>query len=90
MIRGPADDVSKARHMLNELVTELAETSHMETISIPAMMHRHIIGRNGASIKKVKDGMAIPQDLFQSSLQGSRMLNKSERQECAMCSYPDY
>jgi CO dehydrogenase/acetyl-CoA synthase alpha subunit len=58
VIRGPADDVAKARHMLNELVAELAETSHTDTVSIPSAMHRHIIGRSGANIKKVKDGMS--------------------------------
>jgi hypothetical protein len=42
--------------MLTELVTELTETSHTDTVTIPAALHRHIIGRSGAHIKKVKEG----------------------------------
>lgn len=55
-LRGPADDVEKAKVKLLELVDELEDTCHAEEMSIPAAMHKYIIGRNGANVNKVKEG----------------------------------
>lgn len=56
-LRGPSEEVDKAERMLKELVAELEVTSHAEEMTIPSDLHKHIIGRSGANIKKVKDGM---------------------------------
>lgn len=54
---GPAEDVEKAKVKLLELVGELQDSSHAEEISIPAAMHKFIVGRNGANVNKVKEGI---------------------------------
>jgi len=54
-IRGPKDDVAKAKTMLVELSNEKQEASFTAEVRAKPQHHRFLIGRAGANIKKIRD-----------------------------------
>ena len=54
-VRGPQEDVNKAKKMLLELANEKQETSFTAEVRAKPKHHRFLIGRNGTNIKKVRD-----------------------------------
>jgi len=54
-IRGPKDDVAKAKDMLVELSNEKQEASFSTEVRAKPQHHRFLIGRSGANIKKIRD-----------------------------------
>ena len=54
-MRGPQEDVNKAKKMLLELANEKQETSFTAEVRAKPKHHRFLIGRNGTNIKKVRD-----------------------------------
>jgi len=54
-IRGPKDDVAKAKNMLVELSNEKQEASFTTEVRAKPQHHRFLIGRSGANIKKIRD-----------------------------------
>lgn len=54
-IRGPKDDVAKAKTMLVELSNEKQEASFTAEVRARPQHHRFLIGRGGANIKKIRD-----------------------------------
>lgn len=54
-IRGPKDDVAKAKTMLVELSNEKQEASFTAEVRARPQHHRFLIGRSGANIKKIRD-----------------------------------
>ncbi|KAG8224048.1 hypothetical protein J437_LFUL001125 [Ladona fulva] len=55
VIRGPKDDVEKAKQLLNDLINEKQHTEHCVEVRAKAKHHRYLIGRNGAKIRKLRE-----------------------------------
>jgi transcription antitermination factor NusA-like protein len=55
IIRGPTDDVEKARKQLIELTNERKESGHSVEIQAKPAYHKFLIGRGGSNIKEVRD-----------------------------------
>ncbi|XP_066966353.1 vigilin [Macrobrachium rosenbergii] len=54
-IRGPKDEVQKAKQMLVELSNEKQLASFTTEVRAKPQHHRFLIGRNGANIRKIRD-----------------------------------
>ncbi|KAK7086534.1 hypothetical protein SK128_008145 [Halocaridina rubra] len=54
-IRGPKDEVQKAKQMLVELSNEKQLASFTAEVRAKPQHHRFLIGRNGANIRKIRD-----------------------------------
>lgn len=54
-IRGPKEDVHKAKQMLVDLSNEKQLASHTAEVRAKQQHHRFLIGRNGANIRKIRD-----------------------------------
>lgn len=54
-IRGPKDDVEKAKVQLLELSNEKQLSSFSTEVRAKVQHHKFIIGKNGANIKKVRE-----------------------------------
>lgn len=52
-IRGPKDDVEKAKQQLLELTNEKQLTSYSVEVRAKVQHHKFLIGKNGANIRKV-------------------------------------
>lgn len=52
-IRGPKDDVDRAKQQLIELANERQLHSYTTEVRAKPQHHRFLIGKNGANIKKV-------------------------------------
>lgn len=55
IIRGPTDDVEKARKQLVELANERKESGHTVEIQAKPAYHKFLIGRGGTNIREVRD-----------------------------------
>lgn len=55
LIRGPKDDVEKAKKQLLELLNEKETNSYTLEIRAKPQHHRFLIGRGGSSIRKVRE-----------------------------------
>lgn len=54
-IRGPKDDVAKAKTQLLELANERQAASFTAEVRAKQQHHKFLIGKNGASIRKIRD-----------------------------------
>lgn len=54
-IRGPKEDVEKAKAQLLELANERQLMSYTAEVRTKQQHHKFLIGRNGASVKKIRD-----------------------------------
>ncbi|CAM1304348.1 HDLBP (predicted), partial [Pycnogonum litorale] len=54
-VRGPKEDVEKAKKQLTELANEKQLNNHTAEIKARPEHHKFLIGRNGVNIKKVRD-----------------------------------
>ncbi|XP_055915832.1 vigilin isoform X1 [Eupeodes corollae] len=54
-IRGPKDDVEKAKSQLLELASERQLASFTAEVRAKQQHHKFLIGKNGASIRKIRD-----------------------------------
>ncbi|VDM70698.1 unnamed protein product [Strongylus vulgaris] len=54
-IRGDKSEVDKVYKQLQTLAKELAENNYQETVPIFKEFHKHIIGKGGATIKKIRE-----------------------------------
>ncbi|XP_053378526.1 vigilin-like [Mercenaria mercenaria] len=54
-IRGPVDDVDKAKKQLLELASQIQNTSNVEEIRAKPEYHKFLIGRGGSKIRKVRE-----------------------------------
>uniref|UniRef100_A0A182M2B3 K Homology domain-containing protein n=1 Tax=Anopheles culicifacies TaxID=139723 RepID=A0A182M2B3_9DIPT len=55
VIRGPKEDVERAKQQLLELASEKELSSYSVQIRAKSQHHKYLIGKNGASIKKIRD-----------------------------------
>uniref|UniRef100_A0A1I7SWA4 Vigilin n=2 Tax=Bursaphelenchus xylophilus TaxID=6326 RepID=A0A1I7SWA4_BURXY len=54
-LEGPPEAVKNAHVALSTEINRLTKEMASETVKIPAYLHRHIIGRSGALINKIKE-----------------------------------
>ncbi|XP_058464873.1 vigilin isoform X1 [Malaya genurostris] len=54
-IRGPKEDVERAKQQLVELTNEKELSSYTAEVRAKPQHHKFLIGKNGASIKKIRD-----------------------------------
>lgn len=55
IIRGPKEDVEKAKAQLIELSNERQQSSYTAEVRAKPQHHKFLIGKNGASIKEIRD-----------------------------------
>lgn len=55
LIRGPKEDVEKAKQQLLELTNERELSSFSAEVRAKQQHHKYLIGKNGVSIKKIRD-----------------------------------
>lgn len=55
MIRGPKDDVEKAKQQLLELSNERQLSSVSAEVRAKPQHHKFLIGKSGANIKRIRD-----------------------------------
>ncbi|XP_065187615.1 vigilin-like [Sycon ciliatum] len=55
VIRGPADEVERAKGQINELANERALNSHTEEVRAKREYHRFLIGRGGVTMKQIRE-----------------------------------
>ncbi|KAH1009812.1 vigilin [Dendroctonus ponderosae] len=54
-IRGPQDDVNKAKQQLLDLASEKQLASFSDEVRAKAQHHKFLIGKNGTNVKKIRD-----------------------------------
>lgn len=54
-IEGPKEDVEKAKQRIEEQAQKLVESMLVETIEVPTKLHKHIIGKAGSNINRIKN-----------------------------------
>uniref|UniRef100_A0A8D1HEH7 Vigilin n=1 Tax=Sus scrofa TaxID=9823 RepID=A0A8D1HEH7_PIG len=71
-LEGPTEDVSAAQEQIEAMVKDLVSRMDYVEISIDHKFHRHLIGKSGANINRIKDqykvSVRIPPDSERSSL----------------------
>ncbi|KAK2586764.1 hypothetical protein KPH14_011792 [Odynerus spinipes] len=58
-IRGPKEDVKKAKQQLLELTNEKQLTSYSVEVRAKVQHHKFLIGKNGANIKKIRESTGV-------------------------------
>eukprot|EP00123_Amoebidium_parasiticum_P017972 comp24051_c0_seq1/m.43173 comp24051_c0_seq1/g.43173 ORF comp24051_c0_seq1/g.43173 comp24051_c0_seq1/m.43173 type:complete len:1290 (-) comp24051_c0_seq1:407-4276(-) len=58
-IRGPHDDVDKAKKLLLQLATEKALTNHVEELVVSNDMFGYLIGKGGVNKRKIQDECSV-------------------------------
>lgn len=58
-IRGPKDDVEKAKQQLLEITNEKLLSNYTAEIYAKAQHHKFIIGKNGANIKRIRESTGV-------------------------------
>ncbi|KAF5298917.1 hypothetical protein FQR65_LT09570 [Abscondita terminalis] len=54
-IRGPKEDVERAKQQLSELTTERQQSSFTTEVRAKSQHHKFLIGKNGSNIKKIRE-----------------------------------
>uniref|UniRef100_A0A4X2LU28 Vigilin n=1 Tax=Vombatus ursinus TaxID=29139 RepID=A0A4X2LU28_VOMUR len=71
-LEGPTDDVDVAQEQIEAMVKDLINRMDYVEINIDHKFHRHLIGKNGANINRIKDqykvSVRIPPDNEKSNL----------------------
>ncbi|KAF6114088.1 high density lipoprotein binding protein [Phyllostomus discolor] len=71
-LEGPTEDVNVAQEQIEAMVKDLVHRMDYVEISIDHKFHRHLIGKSGANINRIKDqykvSVRIPPDSEKSSL----------------------
>ena len=66
-LRGPRTDVDQVAILLNKRMKELVESNYSQQINIPQKFHRAVIGRDGVTIKQLRDSTQTRIDIPTSS-----------------------
>ncbi|XP_062858912.1 vigilin isoform X2 [Trichomycterus rosablanca] len=71
-LEGPTEEVEQAQAQIQEIVKDLMSKMDYTEINIDQRFHRHLIGKNGANINRIKEQykvlVRIPQDSDQCGL----------------------
>lgn len=58
-LEGPPDDVKQAQSSLSKEIERLTEEMSSEIVKVHPSLHRHVIGRGGSLISKIKDESGV-------------------------------
>uniref|UniRef100_W5LL42 Vigilin n=1 Tax=Astyanax mexicanus TaxID=7994 RepID=W5LL42_ASTMX len=65
-LEGPTEEVEQAQSQIQEIIKDLVARMDYTEINIDQRFHRHLIGKNGANINRIKEqykvSVRIPQD----------------------------
>ncbi|XP_063043229.1 vigilin isoform X2 [Engraulis encrasicolus] len=71
-LEGPTEEVELAQTQIQEIVKDLLSRMDFTEVNIDQRFHRHLIGKNGANINRIKEqykvSVRIPQDSDRSGL----------------------
>ncbi|XP_077400366.1 vigilin [Vanacampus margaritifer] len=71
-LEGPTEEVEQAQAQMQEIIQDLLVRMDYTEVLIDQRFHRHLIGKNGTNINRIKEqykvSVRIPQDSEQSSL----------------------
>uniref|UniRef100_A0AAY4ARQ8 Vigilin n=1 Tax=Denticeps clupeoides TaxID=299321 RepID=A0AAY4ARQ8_9TELE len=71
-LEGPTEEVEQARAQIQEMIKDLMCRMDYTEVTIDQRFHRHLIGKNGANINRIKEqykvSVRIPQDTERSGL----------------------
>uniref|UniRef100_A0AAQ4QPW9 Vigilin n=1 Tax=Gasterosteus aculeatus aculeatus TaxID=481459 RepID=A0AAQ4QPW9_GASAC len=71
-LEGPTEEVEQARTQIQEIIKDLLVRMDYTEVIIDQRFHRHLIGKNGANINRIKEqykvSVRIPQDAERSGL----------------------
>nr|XP_014346127.1 PREDICTED: vigilin-like [Latimeria chalumnae] len=71
-LEGPTEEVEQARTQIQEIITDLLSRMDYTEVLIDQRFHRHLIGKNGANINRIKEhykvSVRIPPDSERNSL----------------------
>uniref|UniRef100_A0A3Q2NPL3 High density lipoprotein binding protein b n=1 Tax=Fundulus heteroclitus TaxID=8078 RepID=A0A3Q2NPL3_FUNHE len=71
-LEGPTEEVEQAQAQIQEIIKDLLVRMDYTEVSIDQRFHRHLIGKNGANINRIKEqykvSVRIPQDSERSNL----------------------
>ncbi|XP_028983098.1 vigilin [Betta splendens] len=71
-LEGPTEEVEQAQAQIQEIIKDLLVRMDYTEVIIDQRFHRHLIGKNGANINRIKEqykvSVRIPQDSERSSL----------------------
>ncbi|KAJ1348733.1 hypothetical protein KIN20_004105 [Parelaphostrongylus tenuis] len=81
-IRGDKSEVDKVYKQLQLIAKDLAESNYQETVPIFKEFHKHIIGKGGATIKKIREETQTRIDLPESN---SAKQNSKRACKCRSC-----
>ncbi|XP_060796335.1 LOW QUALITY PROTEIN: vigilin [Neoarius graeffei] len=66
ILEGPTEEVEQAQSQIQEMINDLMSRMDYTEINIDQRFHRHLIGKNGANINRIKElykvSVRIPQD----------------------------
>ncbi|MCJ8738824.1 hypothetical protein PDJAM_G00040220 [Pangasius djambal] len=66
ILEGPTEEVEQAQAQIQEIINDLMSRMDYTEINIDQRFHRHLIGKNGANINRIKElykvSVRIPQD----------------------------
>ena len=54
-LEGPRDDVGKVKERLEKMIEDMLSRLKHETIVVDPKYHKHIIGKNGANINRIRN-----------------------------------
>ncbi|XP_023688287.1 vigilin [Paramormyrops kingsleyae] len=71
-LEGPTEEVEQAQAQIQEIINDLLVKMDYTEVNIDQRFHRHLIGKNGANINRIKEqykvSVRIPQDTERSGL----------------------
>ncbi|XP_062371898.1 vigilin [Sardina pilchardus] len=71
-LEGPTEEVEQAQVQIQEIIKDLMSRMDYTEVNIDQRFHRHLIGKNGANINRIKEqykvSVRIPQDADRSGL----------------------
>ncbi|KAJ8416658.1 hypothetical protein AAFF_G00325360 [Aldrovandia affinis] len=71
-LEGPTEEVEQAQAQIQDIIKDLMLRMDYTEVNIDQRFHRHLIGKNGANINRIKEqykvSVRIPQDLDRSGL----------------------
>uniref|UniRef100_A0A3Q2CFZ8 Vigilin n=1 Tax=Cyprinodon variegatus TaxID=28743 RepID=A0A3Q2CFZ8_CYPVA len=71
-LEGPTEEVEQAQAQIQEIIKDLLVRMDYTEVNIDQRFHRHLIGKNGANINRIKEqykvSVRIPQDSERSNL----------------------
>ncbi|XP_007551330.1 vigilin [Poecilia formosa] len=71
-LEGPTEEVEQAQTQIQEIIKDLLVRMDYTEVNIDQRFHRHLIGKNGANINRIKEqykvSVRIPQDSERSNL----------------------